>query len=133
MTGATEILSGRERALYGVIVSFADDAGNTLTLHRTGKVFEAVRLACDAAIGYNPDLRVTAVSTPTTIYADLQGRTPRRSGSGENLSQRYQIPEESMLSRAGRKHLAHPDIRGAFWHPEVRGEKRRDLAARGRP
>lgn len=70
-------MHGPEAATYGAIVSFRNAAGQTVVLHRTGPVKAAIRAACKDALRLDPAFLVTAISTPTTIYEDLQG--PRRS------------------------------------------------------
>lgn len=79
---AKNLLSGEQRAAYGVIVSFQADDGKRITGHRTGKVREGIRSLCDAALALGPSYRITAISTPSTIYADVRGTRKELQGNG---------------------------------------------------
>lgn len=71
-------LGGSQRRMYGCIVSFESPDGQTLTLHVPGPPREAVRAALRAAQLRDPYLLVRSVSTPETVYRDLQGTRDRQ-------------------------------------------------------
>lgn len=93
-------LSGEETAHYGAIVCFRNTAGQALSLHRRGPVKAAVAEACDAAIAADPTFRVTAVSTPTSIFADLQGARLSRGNARLQYGGRPQFPERVLVPAA---------------------------------
>ncbi len=63
----------RVQKKYGLIVTFENPAGQTLTLHREGPPKEALRQAIAIALAKDETYRVASVSSPETIYRDLQG------------------------------------------------------------
>jgi hypothetical protein len=89
-------LSGDEAAHYGAIVSFRNAAGQAYVAHRKGPVKAAVKEACQAATALDPTFKVTAVSTPTSVYADLQGARVGEGGSSAHprFPERSQVPRE---------------------------------------
>lgn len=107
MSERTWPMSGREAAMYGATVSFRNDRGETWSWHRPGPVIEVVRDACDAALLRDPTFLCVAISTPMSIITDLDGRPSTAANST------VQMPECHQLSRAGRKHMTHPDLRGS--------------------
>lgn len=94
--------AGREREAWGCITTFKNDAGRTLTLHRTG--LDALTKACDDALSLDATFRIVAVSTPVTIASDLGGRMPNRASNVVDL------PEWQRLAKIKRMHLLHPSI-----------------------
>lgn len=103
-------MAGWEAALYGATVTFENPEGRRVTLVRYGKVTEAVRACCDDAIRADPGYRVVAVSTPTSIFADLRQRDHAQADGG------VQRPEASILRKAGRGSLLHPLLAGQSRH-----------------
>jgi hypothetical protein len=95
--------SGRQRAEWGVTVTFKNLDGQLLTITRTGK--RALADACDAVAAHDETFRVVCISTPESIYYDLAGRS-----KGKN--DRVLPIEGIMLGNAGRAHMLHPDLRG---------------------
>lgn len=95
-------ISGAKQAEYGATVTFQNHAGATLTLHRTGPITSTVRDLCNAALEVDPSYLVVCISTPNTIYGDLQGRPIW----GDNAI----CPERATLARAGRREMAHPNL-----------------------
>lgn len=73
-------LGGPERARYGAIVSFENSVGETLVLHRKGPVRQALLEACEAAQGLDETFLVVCISTPESVYTDLQGSRPDTMG-----------------------------------------------------
>lgn len=107
--GYVEVVTGRDRAKYGCMVSFENADGETLVLHRLGAPRAALEIACDDALALDPTFRVTSYSTPQTIYADLQGREAFASGQGFDTAP--MLPEAQALGRAGRRTMLHPRLK----------------------
>lgn len=101
-TRLPEIITGRHRAEYGVLVAFENAAGQVLTLHRVGPPMVALRQACIDSLSLDPSFRVTAYSTPQTIWQDLQGRGA--------TDQAVVLPEAQALSRIGMNAMLHPRL-----------------------
>jgi hypothetical protein len=86
-----------QRDGYGCVVSFSNDQGMTHTVYREGKLKDAL-LACIREIDRRADdgpWYVECISTPQTIYDDMQGTFRRERHSRERLA----------LARVGRKDL----------------------------
>ncbi len=94
---------GRDREAWGYIVTFQNDAGQTLTLHRSGR--GALALCLDDALRLDPTFRVLAISNPVTILTDLNGRLP---SARTNSIDR---PEWQGLGKIGRMEMLHPSVR----------------------
>lgn len=94
------ILGGRERNLYGAIVTFENGAGERLSIHREGTAVQAVRSACAIALAMDETARVICISTPETIYTSLTKDRNRR-GNG---------PEARILRKAGFYGAIHPRL-----------------------
>lgn len=99
-------ISGREAATYGAVVTFRNAFGETWSWTRPGPPREVVRDACDAAILRDPTFLCVAISTPASIYTDMQGRPASAANST------VQMPECHQLASAGRRHMTHPDLQG---------------------
>ena len=69
--GSLLLRNGRERAEYGCITTWKNDAGKTLTLHRAGSPPKALGAARDAVRSLDPTFRLLSYSTPETVYRDL--------------------------------------------------------------
>lgn len=96
-----------QRARYGCIVSFLNEHGEDLTLHRTGSPRAGLIDACRVALAFDPSFRVTAYSTPQTIYDDMTGaRMDFDSVDGHRTDPVR--PEAAALAGARLGHLAHP-------------------------
>lgn len=102
-----EIVTGRHRAQYGCLVTFENAGERVLTLHWVGPPLTALREACVDALALDPTFRVTAYSTPQTIWQDLQGREGSHVAGHESA---IQLPEAKMLSRAGMNGMLHPRL-----------------------
>lgn len=77
-------MSGEEAATYGVTVSFENAAGERLVVHRSGPRRVAIEQCFAVATGYDSTFRIIAISTPQSIFTDMQGaRLPR---FGQNLA-----------------------------------------------
>lgn len=91
----------RREQQYGATLTFENAEGVTLTIaRRHHSVLEAVRQACDLAIEEDSTYRVVCLSTPHTIYSDMQGW----------VSGRRPSPEQHTVTKAGRKAMLHPRI-----------------------
>jgi hypothetical protein len=101
------MMSGQERAEAGAIISFENESGQRLTLHRVGPIIQAVQEACALAMIHDESYRVVAVSSPSSIYADLAGRMPVKHGEGVP---RYLYPEANIVGQAGLDALLHPRL-----------------------
>ncbi len=104
-------MSGEERADFGAIVSFQNDRGQRLTLHREGGVIASVHAMCAMAIARDDSYRVLAISTPASIMGDLDGRIAgAHSATGTQIAVLNQ--DASILRRAGFAELLHPRYGG---------------------
>ena len=73
-------MSGQERAELGCVLSFENSEGKTLVLHRTGPLVQGCADMCDLAESLDPSFRVTAYSSPATIYTNITGGRMRLRG-----------------------------------------------------
>lgn len=110
-------MRGQDRAKYGAIVAFENEDGKVVSIHRTGPVRQAVREACAIAMSWDESFRVTAVSTPGSIWSDLQGRMPVVRGDGYP---EFQFPERIIVSVGF----------GAILHPKLLGQNRSSVQNR---
>jgi len=69
-------MGGTEGERYGAIVTLENADGERLVVHRAGRVRAAISEASDVARRFDDTFRVICVSTPNTVYADLQGARP---------------------------------------------------------
>lgn len=110
--------AGRDQVEWGCIVTVKNADGKTLSLHHTGR--HALDECLDDALILDPTFRVVSVSTPVTIYNDLEGRMPHPHTGA------IPIPEAQKLGRSGRLDLLHPDLRPrsntAYRRAQGRGE-----------
>lgn len=104
-------MSGQEAATYGAIVTFQNAAGQRLAVHRSGPKRTALRQACAVATGHDSSFRVISISTPETIYTDLQGaRLPRH----DRHNGAMQFPETRMAGTfPGGMAMLHDCLRGS--------------------
>ncbi len=113
-------MSGDERKEHGLIVSFESPTGDRLTLHGTGAANDVLRALCAEALRRDPDLRVVAISSPSTIWADITGRKVCANGRAEAVERSPSTPEAGMLGRAGLQVMLHPRLRGSAGHGDNR-------------
>ena len=118
-TRTKSIISGRDRARFGCIVSFENADGQTLTLHRVGAIKHALAAACDDALSLDETFRVVSYSTPETIHTDMTGgrrdvemesRLSQRMGWSYAKTHPVPLPEAQALALVGRRHLLHPRL-----------------------
>lgn len=106
-------ISGYESLRYGAVVTLENQAGKVLILHRAGRVRAAVEEAFRVAAGLDPTFRVRCVSTPQTIYTDLQGARhalgDSKPGQGSHA---LQLPEHGLCGGRLRA-ILHPSLRGS--------------------
>jgi hypothetical protein len=96
--------AGRDTTAWGCIVTVQNDDGQTLSLHRTGK--EALNECLDIALQLDRSFKVLSISTPITIFNDLEMRIPNPH------TKAIQCPELQKLGRVGRLSMLHPSLRG---------------------
>jgi hypothetical protein len=102
-------LPPNERFAAGCIATLTDGE-RTFSQHFTGEGSEAVQAV--AAFCDRHGVRVLCLSTPATIYRDLQGhrreelpRKQRRVTAIGTRPETLRLPEPAMLSRIGRRDL----------------------------
>lgn len=94
-------INAQDRAAYGVIVTAREQTSDQrIVLHRSGR--DGLQQVCDVLDALVGDWRVLTVSTPATIYRDLQGTRAREWGA------ETQTPEPSVLGKVGRLDLLDP-------------------------
>jgi hypothetical protein len=94
----------RESKGFGAIVTFEASDGQRCVLHRLGSPRQALDAAWDDAQIADPSYRVISVSTPTSIFTDLQG--------GRKGNQTPHIPEFTLCG-GSRRHYLHERLRGS--------------------
>lgn len=112
------ILSGEQRAKYGCILTFENEAGQVFVLHRTGPIKYGIREACAIALAHDETFRVVSFSTPQSIYTDLTGGRadalidPPKSSLKASYSKAKPIPlpEIMALGTAGLREMIHPRL-----------------------
>ena len=76
-------MGGESRRIYGCIVTFRNSQGGRLSIHREGAPTKALEdQAIAIALSHDETFKVISVSSPETIYQDMQGR-PGASDQGE--------------------------------------------------
>lgn len=112
------VSGGRQREASGFIVTVKNADGKTLSLHRTGR--GALSRCLDDALILDPTFRVLSISTPESIYNDLQGR------ASHPRTHEVQLPEPSQLGRIQRMEMLHAELRprsaAAYRKAQERGE-----------
>lgn len=103
-------MRGSEKAELGATVTFENADGFTLTLTDRGPVLEVLKELCDIATYADDSFRVVAISTPASIYSDLQGMKMHYQQAGYNVtaSNHGKTNESSLLGRAGCASMIHP-------------------------
>lgn len=102
----TELLSSSaERSETGIIVTARDrDAAAYLVLHRTGPRRAALRAVCAVLDSLEGDWRVLTISSPESVYRDLQGTRARPDADITPY------PEPHALGVIGRHDLLDPSL-----------------------
>lgn len=104
--------SGQERQRDGAIVSLREqDTGRLDTVHVTGKTRDALEQLCDMIDQRDGDWKIVAISTPASIFRDLQGvrgQYQRASSKRRSTLDDPRTAEWSMLSQVGRLDLLQP-------------------------
>lgn len=107
-------MRGQDRAVFGCIVTAKNlGTGVERSFHREGPMREALAAICDILDGLDGDWRVVCISTPTSIYRDLQGsRNPAEYAEETMYGREYRKNdfsprhrENQELSRIGRRDL----------------------------
>lgn len=103
--------AGRDRAEYGCIVSFENENGLTFVVARKGPVEKALREALAIALSHDESFRVVCLSTPQTIFTDMDGG---RSDIDNRDGYRSSLPlpeiQIQMLGRIKAKAMLHPRL-----------------------
>lgn len=135
MSRTRDIMGGpKERAAYGCTVSFENDAGRTLVLHRLGKPTVALVECLGEALALDRSFRVVAYSTPQTIYADMSGGRDEFASmkplsatlSDAHQFQKTQTVEAGALGRIGCVSMLHPRLAGQSRQAAARKQAKRD-------
>lgn len=100
----------------GVIVTAEHEAGEPLvTFHVAGPSQAALREACELIDTFGGGWFVRSLSTPRTVYSDVQGRSMetnwyahKRGRNGLRLFVNDPRPEVNMLAAVGRLDLLRP-------------------------
>ncbi len=108
---------------FGVIVTAESDDGRMRSFHHPGASMTALELCCDDIELLGPGWRIVSVSTPRSIFRDLQGtrRKLAPKGTGNDLGSKtkrdgtprsqHEDPrtmENNTLSKIGALHLLKP-------------------------
>lgn len=108
-----EPFGGRDRAEHGAMVQLEHELGAVEWHYLVGPPTAALRALC-AELDERPGWKVAVISSPSTIYRDLQGARSERvqqvagsksgksSGPGDD---RLHLPEQNLLARVGRLDL----------------------------
>jgi hypothetical protein len=83
-------MSPSEQAVYGAIVTLENAGGEIVVIHHTGRIKAAVERAYVEATSLDASFRIVSVSTPTSIFEDMQGARASVDGS---FSKRALLPE----------------------------------------
>lgn len=105
------MVNSRGRSEDGCILTFENEDGKTLTIHRKGPTTQGVREACAIALRYDESFRVVSYCTPQTVFADLDGARATEPDGAYGRPQESPFPEAMMLGRAGLLPLLHPRLR----------------------
>lgn len=104
--------NGAERARYGVIVTAREQqTGRVKTMHQIGAPTGAIHEVVETLDSMEGDWKVVSISTPASIYRDLQGGRSVRADDQYEHRPHLSDPrttEVSMLSRLGRLDLLEP-------------------------
>lgn len=105
-----EIRVNQERRFETGCIATLTDGERVFTQHFTGNGAEATQAVADFCDAHG--FRIVTLSTPTSIYRDLQGtrapltvRTGRVTGEEKPLNDRVDVPELNMLGKIGRRDL----------------------------
>lgn len=127
-TGAMPGHNGDHSRRYGATVTFErQEDGELLTRAKLNTpATQAVADLCDEVEWLSGTWKVVSISTPQSIWTDLQGtrdRTRTPGGSHSDAGHYTQFPEAMLLSRIGRPELWKPPTRFAQ-DPDGPGGKR---------
>jgi hypothetical protein len=92
--------SGETRAVDGAIVYFTDGTRQRAVMRSGERVLRCVEEALEVAKGWPGEWKVEVISTPTTIWRDLQGQRFTTSRGGRYVLGK--MPEEQLLALIGR-------------------------------
>lgn len=112
--GTPELSIPPDERLHGVIVTLEhDDGPPLLSFHKPGRVTDAMRAAVFACDALGASWRIVSISTPRSIFRDLQGpRTMReREPRADETQREGHDPrdfEARELSKLGRLDLLKP-------------------------
>ena len=122
-------MAGRERATYGAIFSLRHaDTGATDTMHLAGPILECARRLASVIDDTGEPWKVVCVSTPSSIYRDLQGsRNLMATGYHPTTGNEMSAPldfdpirgERNLFCRIGRHDLL-PSVSNARWMRHAR-------------
>lgn len=111
-TGPRTPFSGKTRAEDGLLVTFTDGERQRVVARSGARVTRCLAEAIAIAERWPGEWQVAVISSPTTIYRDLQGtrRRPTLTGIVDHARRRRVAhedfrPERQMLARIGRLDL----------------------------
>lgn len=101
------VLNSSERDRYGATVTLREQTSReTRVLARTGTAMDALREIVAEADAWEGDWRVLSISTPATIFRDLQGHRFSSGGiHGEAVTIEADKSEKTYLAKIGRTDL----------------------------
>jgi hypothetical protein len=104
--------SGSERQRDGILVTLREQtSGHLKTVHETGPTREALERVCDYTESLEGDWKIVSVSTPGSIFRDLQGRRGQHEDARHEKNGGFSDPrttEWNSLGRIGRLYLLQP-------------------------
>ena len=115
-------MGGESRRIYGCIVTFRNSQGKTLSIHREGAPTKALKQAIAIALSHDETFKVISVSSPETIYRDLQGSREHLTGRSDGEGARTPVvafPELSKVPAA----LLDDSLRYGGIHPSLRDRR----------
>ena len=102
MPASSLSLTANARDTYGVIVTMREQAtGRLETKHEVGTTLVALEQVLTSFAQREEDWCVVCISTPQTVYRDLQGT---RTGDPDKVPR----PEQQLLGRIGRLKMLEP-------------------------
>lgn len=106
--------NGDRRQADGITVYCSDDGGNVrVFIKKEMPIRQALREVCEEIDGWPETWLIDVISSPTTIWRDLQGQrtmkpTARVQHFGEDSLPYTWVPEISFLGQVGRMDLLRP-------------------------
>lgn len=108
-TGPRTPFNGKTRAEDGLLVTFTDGERQRVVARSGARATRCLAEAISIAERWPGEWKVAVISTPTTIYRDLQGsrevrdlRSGRRVASVGSRAGAFATPEQRMLGKIGR-------------------------------